>query len=222
MLQADILYGLSPDGKGVTVVGDDAQSIYSFRAATVRNIFDLPKHYPDTTVITLEQNYRSTEPILEATNGVIALATERYTKNLWSERSQGERPWLVTCEDEDDQTEFVVGKILEHRESGIDLHRQAVLFRASHHSMMLEAELARRNIPFHKYGGLKFVETAHVKDLMALPAFGRESSRRGLGRPAAAAVARHRSWQGPAIDRPISRSRRRFRCVARLETAEGK
>ena len=167
VLQAEILYGLSPNGKGVTVVGDDAQSIYSFRAATVRNIFDLPKHYPDTTVITLEQNYRSTEPILEATNGVIALATERYTKNLWSQRTQGERPWLVTCEDEDDQTEFVVSKILEHRESGIDLHRQAVLFRASHHSMMLEAELSRRNIPFHKYGGLKFVETAHVKDLMA-------------------------------------------------------
>ncbi|MCX7426387.1 MAG: ATP-dependent helicase [Planctomycetia bacterium] len=166
-LQAEILLGLSPTGEGVTVVGDDAQSIYGFRAATVRNILDLPKQYPGITVLALEQNYRSTEPILAATNQVIGLAKERYTKNLWSERTQGERPALVTCEDEDDQTEYVIRHILEHRESGIDLRRQAVLFRASHHSMGLEAELARRNIPFHKYGGLKFIETAHIKDLMA-------------------------------------------------------
>jgi len=166
-LQAEILYQLCPDGKGLTVVGDDAQSIYSFRAATVRNILDFPKHYPGATVITLEQNYRSTQPILEATNEVISLAAERYTKNLWSKRTEGERPLLVTCEGEDDQTEFVIRSVLEHREAGIDLRRQAVLFRASHHSILLEAELARRNIPYHKYGGLKFVETAHVKDLMA-------------------------------------------------------
>ena len=166
-LQAEILYQLRPDGRGLTVVGDDAQSIYAFRAATVRNILDLPKHYPDIRLLTLEQNYRSTEPILEATNRVISLAKERYTKNLWSERAQGQRPSLVTCQDEDDQTEYILRRILEHREAGIDLRRQAVLFRASHHSMTLEAELARRNIPFHKYGGLKFVETAHIKDLMA-------------------------------------------------------
>ena len=98
---------------------------------------------------------------------MIGLARERYTKNLWSERAEGERPWLVNCEDESDQAEYIIRKILEHREAGIDLRRQAVLFRASHHSMMLEAELARANIPFHKYGGLKFVETAHIKDLMA-------------------------------------------------------
>ncbi len=166
-LQSEILHGLSPDGKGLTVVGDDAQSIYSFRAATVRNILDFPKHYRDTTIVTLEQNYRSTEPILEATNQVIGLAPERFTKNLWSQRTAGQRPWLITCEDEDDQTDYLVGQILQHREAGIDLRRQAVLFRASHHSMTLEAELSRRNIPFHKYGGLKFVETAHVKDLLA-------------------------------------------------------
>ncbi len=166
-LQSEILYGLSPDGRGVTIVGDDAQSIYGFRAATVRNILDFPKHYDNTTIITLEQNYRSTEPILEATNGVIDLAKERYTKNLWSERTEGQRPQLVTCEDEDDQANYVIGQILSHREEGIDLRHQAVLFRASHHSMSLEAELSRRNIPFHKYGGLKFVETAHIKDLMA-------------------------------------------------------
>ncbi|MHC4180067.1 MAG: ATP-dependent helicase [Planctomycetota bacterium] len=166
-LQSEILYRLSPDGKGLTVVGDDAQSIYSFRAATVRNIFDFPKHYRGTTTVTLEQNYRSTEPILAGANQVIGLAPERYTKNLWSQRTDGERPQLVSCEDEDDQAEYVIRRVLEHREAGIDLRRQAVLFRASHHSMTLEAELTRRKIPFYKYGGLKFVETAHVKDLMA-------------------------------------------------------
>jgi DNA helicase-2/ATP-dependent DNA helicase PcrA len=166
-LQADILYKLSPEGQGLTVVGDDAQSIYAFRAATVRNILDFPKHYPDATVITLEQNYRSTQAILDATNQIIAQAKERYTKNLWSQRQEGGRPVLVNCEDENDQAEFLVRSILEHREAGVDLRRQAVLFRASHHSILLEAELARAGIPFHKYGGLKFVETAHVKDLMA-------------------------------------------------------
>lgn len=166
-LQAEILYLLAPGGKGLTVVGDDAQSIYSFRAATVRNILDFPKHFPGATVVTLEQNYRSTTPILQATNQVIGLARERYTKNLWSERAEGQRPQLVLCQDEDDQTDYLIRHILEHREAGVDLRRQAVLFRASHHSMLLEAELAHRNIPFHKYGGLKFVETAHVKDLMA-------------------------------------------------------
>ncbi len=166
-LQADILYALSPEGKGLTVVGDDAQSIYAFRAATVRNILDFPKHYPDATIVTLEQNYRSTQPILEATNQVIGLARERYTKNLWSQRAEGQRPVLVNCEDDGDQATYVIRRILEHREAGIDLRRQAVLFRASHHSILLEAELARAGIPFHKYGGLKFIETAHVKDLMA-------------------------------------------------------
>jgi DNA helicase-2/ATP-dependent DNA helicase PcrA len=166
-LQADILYGLSPQGRGLTVVGDDAQSIYAFRAATVRNILDFPKHYPGATIVTLEQNYRSSQPILEATNRVISLAKERFTKNLWSERSAGERPKLVSCEDETDQAQYVIRRILEHREGGVDLRRQAVLFRASHHSILLEAELARAKIPFHKYGGLKFIEAAHVKDLLA-------------------------------------------------------
>ncbi len=167
ILQAEILYGLSPEGRGLTVVGDDAQSIYAFRAATVRNILDFPKHYKNTAMVTLEQNYRSTQPILEATNRVIGLARERYTKNLWSERVEGERPKLVSCEDDADQAQYVIRRILEHREGGVDLRRQAVLFRASHHSILLEAELARANIPFQKFGGLKFIETAHVKDLMA-------------------------------------------------------
>jgi DNA helicase-2/ATP-dependent DNA helicase PcrA len=165
-LQAEILYQLRPNGQGLTVVGDDAQSIYSFRAATVRNILDFPKHYPETTVVALEQNYRSTQPILDATNRVIGLAAERFSKNLWTERQAGELPRLVTCDDEEDQARFVIHTVLAHREAGIPLRRQAVLFRTSHHSALLEAELARRNIPFYKYGGLKFVEAAHVKDLL--------------------------------------------------------
>ncbi|HWB09706.1 MAG TPA: ATP-dependent helicase [Pirellulales bacterium] len=167
LLQGEILRLLCPDGNGLTVVGDDAQSIYSFRAATVRNILDFPQQFPGTTVVTLEQNYRSMPPILAASNSVIEQARDRYAKRLWSERPAGERPWLVTCEDENEQAEFLVRRILEHREAGIDLRRQAVLFRTSHHSIVLEAELARANIPFVKYGGLKFMETAHVKDLLA-------------------------------------------------------
>jgi DNA helicase-2/ATP-dependent DNA helicase PcrA len=166
-LQAEIIYRLCPTGRGLTVVGDDAQSIYGFRAATVHNILDFPKHYPDATVLALEQNYRSTTPILDAANHVIELSPQRFTKNLWSRRAEGEPPWLVTCEDENDQASHVVARVLDHREKGIDLRRQAVLFRASHHSMVLESELAQRNIPFRKYGGLKFVEAAHVKDLLA-------------------------------------------------------
>ncbi|MCS7306020.1 MAG: ATP-dependent helicase [Thermoguttaceae bacterium] len=167
-LQAEILYMLSPDGRGLTVVGDDAQAIYSFRAAEVRNIFEFPEHYPNATIITLEQNYRSTQPILEATNQVIALAQRRYVKNLWTERTEGPRPELVLCQDEQQQADEVIQRILERRESGLLLRQQAVLFRASHHSMLLETELNRRNIPYHKYGGLKFSETAHVKDLLAI------------------------------------------------------
>jgi DNA helicase-2/ATP-dependent DNA helicase PcrA len=167
VLQAGIVRLLRPDGTGVTVVGDDAQSIYSFRAATVRNILDFQSTLPDVRVETLEQNYRSTRPILHATNRVIGLAAERHAKELWSERDHGRRPLLVTCLDEEEQTLFIVERILEHREEGIELKRQAVLFRASHHSLDLELELTRRNIPFVKYGGLKFTETTHVKDLMA-------------------------------------------------------
>ena len=127
VLQAEIVYGLSPQGRGVTVVGDDAQSIYSFRAATIRNILDLPKHYADTKIVRLEQNYRSTQPILEATNGVIALAAERHEKNLWSDRREGQRPAFVICDDEVEQADFVIRTLLAHREAGIDLRRQAVL-----------------------------------------------------------------------------------------------
>lgn len=167
-LQAEILYLLSPEGRGLTVVGDDAQSIYSFRAADVHNILEFPQHYPNTTITPLEQNYRSTQPILEATNHVIALAKQRYPKNLWTTRTEGSLPELVLCRDEVEQAEEVIQRILDRRESGLLLRQQAVLFRASHHSMLLETELTRRNIPYQKYGGLKFSETAHVKDLLAI------------------------------------------------------
>jgi DNA helicase-2/ATP-dependent DNA helicase PcrA len=168
-LQAGILLGLKPDGTGVTVVGDDAQAIYGFRAATVRNILDFPRRFdPQATVITLEQNYRSTQPILDAANAVIALARERFTKNLFATRQSQERPRLVAVEDDQDQAGFVVDRVLAHREAGIMLRRQAVLMRAAHHSAVLEIELARRNVPFVKFGGLKFLEAAHVKDVICV------------------------------------------------------
>jgi DNA helicase-2/ATP-dependent DNA helicase PcrA len=167
-LQASILMRLKPDGRGLTVVGDDAQSIYSFRAATVRNILEFPGQFRDrAAVVTLERNYRSTEPILAASNAVISLATERFTKNLWSGRTSSERPRLVTVADEMDQARYVACRVLENREAGATLKAQAVLFRASHHSAALEIELAVRGIPFVKFGGLKFLDSAHVKDVLA-------------------------------------------------------
>jgi DNA helicase II / ATP-dependent DNA helicase PcrA len=167
-LQASILLALKPDGKGLTVVGDDAQSIYSFRAATVRNILDFPNHFtPPADIITLDRNYRSTQPILAAANAVIDLAFERHNKDLRSERLSGERPQLVSVRDEIDQARYVAERVLEHREAQIPLKQQAVLFRASHHSGPLEIELTRRNIPFVKFGGLKFLEAIHIKDVLA-------------------------------------------------------
>jgi ATP-dependent DNA helicase UvrD/PcrA len=168
-LQAAILRALKPDGSGLTVVGDDAQSIFSFRAATVRNILDFPSQFePPATVIALEQNYRSVGPILDAANAVIGLSPERFSKTLFSCRRSRQRPVLVTTEDEAAQVDYVVTQVLQHREAGIDLRRQAVLMRASHHSDLLEVELGRRDIPFVKYGGLRFLEAAHVKDLLAI------------------------------------------------------
>jgi DNA helicase-2/ATP-dependent DNA helicase PcrA len=168
-LQAGILLGLKPDGRGLTVVGDDAQSIYSFRAATVRNILDFPGQFdPPAHVVTLEQNYRSNPPILDAANAVIALAPEGFRKRLFSTRHSEQQPLFVTAEDEQGQVDYVVQSVLEHREAGINLNRQAVLMRAAHHSDLLEVELGRRNIPFVKYGGLKFLEVAHVKDVLCV------------------------------------------------------
>jgi DNA helicase-2/ATP-dependent DNA helicase PcrA len=168
-LQAKILLALKPDGRGLTVVGDDAQAIYSFRGATVRNILDFPCQFENAaTVVTLDQNYRSTQPILDAANQVIGISAERFTKDLFSTRTQGCPPLLISVEDELIQVEYIVARILEHRESGVLLKQQAVLFRAAHHSDALELELARRGIPFVKYGGLRFLEAAHIKDVLCI------------------------------------------------------
>ena len=171
-LQASILLALKPDGRGLTVVGDDAQSIYAFRAATIRNILDFPDYFtPRAIVMTLDRNYRSTQPILTAANAVIGLAAERFTKNLWTDRLSQNQPRLVTVRTETDQARYIVEKVLERREAGTTLKEQAVLFRTSSHSGPLEVELTRRNIPFVKFGGLKFLDAAHIKDVLALLRF---------------------------------------------------
>lgn len=167
-LQARILMALKPDGRGLTVVGDDAQSIYAFRAATVRNILDFPDQFvPPADVITLDRNYRSTQPILAAANAVIGLARERFTKNLWTSRASDQKPRLVTVQTEAEQARYMVDRILEDRETGMKLKDQAVLFRTSSHSVQIEAELTRRNVPYVKFGGLKFLDSAHVKDMLS-------------------------------------------------------
>lgn len=171
-LQSSILLAMKRDGRGLTVVGDDAQSIYSFRAATVRNILDFPNQFsPPAEMVALDRNYRSTQPILAAANAVVALASERFTKNLWTDRPSDERPYLVTVTDEAEQARYIAERVLENREAGSALKQQAVVFRTSHHSGPLEIELARRNIPFVKFGGLKFLDAAHVKDMLALLRF---------------------------------------------------
>ena len=171
-LQAEILFALKPDGRGLTVVGDDAQAIYSFRAAEVRNILDFAARFtPPAEVVTLERNYRSTVPLLAASNAVIALAAERHTKVLWSDAPMVEPPALVWVAGESEQAAWVADRVLQLRETGLLLKSQAVLFRAAQHSAALELELARRNIPFVKYGGLRFLDSAHVKDVLAVLRF---------------------------------------------------
>lgn len=165
-LQADILSLLRPGGEGLTVVGDDAQAIYSFRAATVHNILDFPNRFPNVHTVVLDENYRSANPILRTATTLMAEADVGFAKSLWTARRGGGPPEFVVCTDEGEQTDFVVDTILEQREAGVALRRQAVLFRAGHHSAALEVELSRRNVPFHKYGGLRFIEAAHVKDLI--------------------------------------------------------
>ncbi len=167
-IQADILRLLAEDHGNVTVVGDDAQSIYSFRAASVDNMLEFPETFEDTTVVKLEQNYRSTPEILAAANAVIGQARDTFPKQLWSVRASGPRPTLVTCVDEAAQADYVCDRVLEMRELGVQLRDQAVLFRTGHHSDGLEIELSRRRIPYVKFGGLRFLEAAHVKDLMAM------------------------------------------------------
>jgi len=167
-VQAGILQGMRRHGGSIMAVGDDAQSIYSFRSATVRNMLDFPSQFPGTTVVTLDRNYRSVETIMQTTNRIIAQASNRFSKELWSTRVGGQRPQLITCTDERHEDETVIRLVLEHYEQGIPLRSQAVLFRAAWHSMSLELALTQRNIPFRKYGGLRFLEAAHIKDLICM------------------------------------------------------
>ncbi|HMA82566.1 MAG TPA: ATP-dependent helicase [Candidatus Binatia bacterium] len=166
-LQDEIVRLLAATHDNVAVVGDDAQSIYSFRGANFRNIMDFPKQFPSARLIKLEENYRSTQPILNLTNEIIARAKEGYEKRLFTRKSVGTRPKLVQAGSEQMQSQFVCQKILELREQGVPLWDIAVLFRSSFHSFDLEIELLRHNIPFVKRGGFQFMETAHVKDLLA-------------------------------------------------------
>jgi DNA helicase II / ATP-dependent DNA helicase PcrA len=167
-LQAEILRAMRSDNDDLMVVGDDAQAIYSFRSATARNILEFQQVWPNATLVKLEQNYRSTSPILEISNTVMATARSRYQKALWSDRIGDRKPVLTTALDELHQCSAVCERILEHREEGVPLHSQAVLFRAAWHSDLLEIELSRRNIPYVKYGGVKFLEAAHVKDVLSM------------------------------------------------------
>ncbi|HYW49083.1 MAG TPA: ATP-dependent helicase, partial [Gemmatimonadaceae bacterium] len=220
-LQSRILRGLCASHANVTVVGDDAQSIYAFRGATVRNILDFPGQFPGTTIITLDRNYRSTQPILDTANAVLVQATEGYRKQLRSiDDRPGELPWLVPTRDEQAQTMFTCDRLLQLVESeGLRLDQVAVLVRAGYMSADLEIELAARRIPFEKWGGIKFLEAAHVKDMLAflrvaenprdevswfrllqlLPGIGEISARRAIAslEEASWQVAGLRAWTPP-------------------------
>ena len=190
-IQAAILKALKPDGLGLTVVGDDAQAIYAFRAATVRNMLDFEQTFAALRV-TLTRNYRSTQPILTAANAVIGLAREGFRKELGSERRSARRPRLVLVRDDLAQAAAISAAVLANREEGLRLRDQAVLFRTASHSAALELELARRNVPYVKFGGLRFFEAAHVRDVLGRSPLGREPDRRGrrVQDPAAAAGGR--------------------------------
>ena len=166
-LQAEIVRLLAHVHDNVMAVGDDAQSIYSFRGATVRNIFEFPDLFPDTKIIKLEENYRSTQPILDLSNEIILQAKESYTKNLFTKKDSGFQPALIEADSERYQSRFVAQKILELREEGVPLTEMAVLFRSSFHSFDLEIELSKCDLPFVKRGGFRFIETTHVKDVLA-------------------------------------------------------
>ncbi len=166
-LQHEIVRRIAARHRNVMVVGDDSQSIYSFRGANFRNIMDFPKMFDPTTVITLEENYRSTQPVLDFTNEILRGAAEKYEKHLFTRRTGGDRPMIISAANEQLQSQFIVQQVLDLREQGVELNEIAVLFRSSFHSFDLEIELNKANVPYIKMGGFKFVETAHVKDLVA-------------------------------------------------------
>jgi DNA helicase II / ATP-dependent DNA helicase PcrA len=168
-LQGEIIHALKPDGQGVTVVGDDAQAIYSFRAAAVENILGFADRYkPKADMVVLAQNYRSAQPVLDTANALMSEGPRQHRKTLLGTRQSGQKPYYVALDDAQAQAEYITGKILQTREIGGSLKRHAILFRSSHHSDVLEVELTKKNIPFVKYGGLKFLEAAHVKDMLSV------------------------------------------------------
>src|ERR1700688_3953050 len=168
-LQGEIVHALKPDGKGVTVVGDDAQAIYSFRAAAVEIILGFTERYtPKADMVVLSQNYRSSQPILDCANALMSEGSRQHRKTLMGLRQSTQKPLYITVDNAVGQPEYIVTKILATREVGGSLKRHAILFRSSHHSDVLEVELTKRNIPYVKYGGLKFLEAAHVKDMMSV------------------------------------------------------
>ena len=166
-LQAEVVKKMAVTHDNVMAVGDDSQSIYSFRGATFRNIMQFPTLFPGTRIFKLEENYRSTPSILELANAVIETSTEKYSKTLFTRKAPGERPALIRAVRETQQSRFVAQKILELQDEGVPLDDIAVLFRSSFHAFDLEVELSKRGIPFEKRGGFRFIETAHVKELLA-------------------------------------------------------
>ncbi len=166
-LQAEIVKGLTQVNNNIMVVGDDSQSIYSFRGADFRNIMEFPKLYKDVKIIKLEENYRSVQPVLNFTNYIIDKALEKYPKHLYTRKTGGALPVIVAADNENYQSKFIVEKILDLREEGVPLRDVAVLFRSSFFSFDLEIELSKANIPFQKFGGMKFIESAHIKDVLA-------------------------------------------------------
>jgi DNA helicase-2/ATP-dependent DNA helicase PcrA len=219
-LQASVLLGLKPKGDGLTVVGDDAQSIYSFRAATVRNILDFPGHFsPPAEIVTLERNYRSTQPILAAANGVISLATERFTKNLWTERESGDKPQLVTVRGEAEQARYVVETVLEARERGVALKEQAVMFRASHHSRPARIRADPAQHPVREVRRAEIPRCGACEGPARRAALRREPARPRRRFSRRAIVARSRAgdgWQDAGID---GRRRRSGRGLGRVQAA---
>ncbi|NPV12255.1 MAG: ATP-dependent helicase [Ignavibacteria bacterium] len=166
-LQAEIVKLLGGTSRNIMVVGDDSQSIYSFRGANFKNIIDFPKDFPDARIITIEENYRSTQAILNFTNQIIASMIEKYPKRLYTRNEFGELPSIIAAQNTTLESKFVVDKILELREEGISLMDIAVLFRSGYISYDLEIELNKAGIPYRKFGGIKFIETAHIKDLIS-------------------------------------------------------
>lgn len=166
-LQAEIIKLLASEHNNVMAVGDDSQSIYSFRGANFRNILDFPQIFPGTKIIKLEQNYRSSQNILALTNEIIKKAKEKYTKNLFSEIVFNEKPAIIATNDMQTEAEFIAQRVIELQEEDISLNDMAVLCRSARMTYNLEIELAKRAIPYKKFGGLKFIETAHIKDVIA-------------------------------------------------------